>query len=268
MDGIGRAAQEWLAINAVCEDARIAGWFGLSFPIDPEHDDIAAWWSLLDLGICATRIIREPQYRISREKADRDAALDRPTIHLAPLWRYPITGEETGIWALMLPVDGGDEPSTLSRTLLGDDGFAESIADLIALPVDGGRPLSMTGYTVAIGGFRGDARHRLTLYGSGLAWLKAHMAQARAVAADTPPHLVEQLHLPFPAPGEAAVLLLEPDALEWRVVKSDCIVPREVQEIACPDSRKLAEMIDQALRKKERPRTIPKVMGPKAGVAA
>lgn len=270
-DGIGRAGQEWLAVMAANEDARIADWFGLVHPIDENGDDLAAWLALIDLGVCAARIVREPRWRINQDKAARDAGLDRHTMHLAPLWRHPITGEETGSWALMLPVGGGDEPSTLSRIglhAIGDADFASRISDLVAIPVDGGRPLSLSGYTVAIGTFQAQGSKRLTLYGSGMAWLKAFMGRVQALCAETPPHLIEQLHLPFHPPGDDGLLLLEPDAIEWRVCKANCVIPAHVDEIACPDSRGLAEMVDQAMRKKERPRAVPKVLGPKVGAAA
>ncbi len=250
----------------------LAASFGLDLGGAEGGDDWAPWLALLDLGIRVTRIVREPSYKAQRDKAARDAALGRPTIHQAPLWRDPLSAgkgqpEERGIPALILPVGsmseglearGGVEPLSLHR--LGDDGFLGNISDLIALPLDGGRPLSMTGFSLVIGEFEPEPNGRLTLWGSGKAWLDAHLLAARASAADTPGHMVEQLHMPFaPPPG---VLLTEPRALQWRITAYDCALPRSVTEILCPDSVGLARLIDAEMRKKEPPRPIPTVRAP------
>mgnify|MGYP001282560944 CR=1 FL=1 len=142
----------------------------------------------------------------------------------------------------------------------GDEDFAAGIADLIAVPVDGGRALSFTGYTLAVGAMRANAAGELVLYGSGLSFLTSHVVQAKKIAADTPAHLIERLHVPFPSPE--ANLVIEPHALEWRLWKSACVIPTAAREIVCPDSRGLAEFVDGAMRKKERVRPALPVRAP------
>lgn len=265
--GYSRAAQEWLAIDDATDRSRIAQWFGLRFPIDPDHDDIAPWLALIDLGVWAARVVREPKFRVDPDKAARDASLGRHTMHLAPLWRHPITGEEAGEWALMLPVGSDGYCMTLSRTALGDEGFAEEIADVLALPADGGPARSMTGFTPAVGRFCANDTARLTLYAGGLGWIKGYLRHAQIAADGTPPHLVERFHVPFAPPEDLGVLLVEPDAHEWRVSQLSCAIPADVTEVVCADSPRLAQHIDAAMRKKERPRPIPKVLCPRAGAA-
>jgi|GEM_PF-4788149 hypothetical protein len=268
---IGRAGREWLALDAATERALIARHLGLEYPLHPEIDDIAAWLALIDLGICFATIVREPRCAVKPEKAARDA--ERDTMELALQWRYPVSdpslgiSAEAGTPALILPVANGERyGEVLSLSALGEEDFAAAVADLVALPCDGGRPLSLTGYTLAVGSMQVDPKGRLVVYGSGRAWLDAHLAVARTIAADTPSHLVERLHLPFPAPD--STLLVEPKALEWRVTQWRCVIPLAAKTIVCPDSRALALLIDRAMRKKQRVRRLPTVCGPKQERAA
>jgi hypothetical protein len=269
-------AKEWQTFeDNVFAQETVARAFGLQWPFDETSHDIAAWLVLLDLGVTAGRIVREPSYRRSPEKARRDAELGRQTIHLAPLWRHPIVGEEQGYPALILPVSTMDVTAyadcshTLSRSALSDDDFLAAIADHIAIPLDGSRPLSLTGHTISLAHPRGlgrlsaDMHKRLVLYGGGKAWLSAAIESARAISADTPAHLIEQIHAPFPAPEENGALLIEPLAFEWRITRgASCAIPENANEIRCPDSRRLAQLIDTEMRKKEKPRPLPVVRGP------
>ena len=268
---IGRAGREWQALDAATERALIAQHLGLEYPLHPEIDDMAAWLALIDLGICFTHIVREPRCTIKLEKAARDA--ERDTMQLAPQWRYPVSdpslgvSAEAGTPALILPVGSGERyGEVLSLSAQGEEDFAAAVADLVALPCDGGRPLSLTGYTLAVGSMQADPKGQVVVYGSGRAWLDTHLAVARTIAADTPSHLVERLHLPFPAPD--CTLLVEPKALEWRVTQWRCVIPSAAKTIVCPDSRALAQLIDRAMRKRPRVRTLPTVCGPKEERAA
>jgi hypothetical protein len=263
---IGRAGREWQALDAATERALIAQHLGLEYPLHPGIDDMAAWLALIDLGICFATIVREPSLKAKPEKAARDA--ERDTMQLAPQWRCPVSdtslgiSSEAGTPALILPVASGEQyGEVLSLSALGEEDFAAAVTDLVALPCDGGRPLSLTGYTVAVGSMRADYKGRLVVYGSGRAWLDAHLVVARKIAADTPSHLVERLHLPFPEPE--FTLLIEPKALEWRVTQWRCAIPTAANRIVCPDSRALAQLIDTEMRKKVRVRTLPTVCGPK-----
>jgi hypothetical protein len=270
---VGRAGREWQALDAATDRALIAKHLGLEYPIHPESDNMAAWLALIDFGICFANIVREPRLKVKPEKAARDAMLGRDTTHLAPQWRYPISdpslgvSAEAGIPALILPVGSGEQyGEVLSLSAMGDEDFAATVADLVAIPLDGSRPLSMTGYTVAVGSMRADYKGRLVVYGSGRAWLDAYLFVARTIAADTPSHLVERLHVPFPEPD--FTLLVEPKALEWRVTQWRCVIPTAANRIVCPDSRSLAQLIDTEMRKKVRVRTLPTVCGPKKERAA
>jgi hypothetical protein len=55
---------------------------------------------------------------------------------------------------------------------------------------------------------------------------------------------------------------LAPDAIEWRLAHPDCAIGADVREIVCPDSRKLAEFVDAAMRRKVRERSVPIVRAP------
>lgn len=284
----GRLGQEWRELRAATDWLAVGAGLQLTWPyvdgtdeIDPASEDMAAWLALFDMGVCLANIVTEPRFRVRPLKAERDAALGRDTMHLAPLWRYPICDPslglqaEAGTPALILPVASGSEDmrssagtefaEVLSLTQMGEEAFAAEITDLVALPLKGGRPRSMTGYTVAVGPMRTNAG-RLVVYGGARSWLDAYLGLVQQIAAETPPHLVEQLHMPFPEPEPS--LLVEPRALEWRVTQWRCVIPPTATHIVCPDSRALAELIDGEMRKKERVRTLPIVCGPKEGRAA
>lgn len=291
---------EWDAMMDGTNARVMAKQFGLAWPPD-ENDELPAILALRDLGLALGRVVAEPRQTVRAGHGERDADLGRDrTIHLAPQWRAPIVDDpmfpaEKGTPALILPVahrqalplGGGEEisgwtelhPATGMGRIAGafdgvmsylrdGDAFAETIADLVAIPLGGGRPLSRSGYTVAVGRFEPAASGTLTIFASGKAWLAAHLARVRTIAEDTPPHLVAETLMPF-APPEG-VLLIEPRAFEWRVCRYDCVLPETVTEIRCPDSPALAAFIDGAMRKKERVRTLPTVLGPaqKARAAA
>jgi hypothetical protein len=284
----GRPGAEWHALRCSSDWLAVGAGLRLEWPflpgtdeIDPATEDMAVWLALFDLGVCIAGVIREPHDLVQPKNADRDT---RNTVPIAPQWRYPVSDAsvgvqvETGTPALILPVTSGsssddtrssparDFAEVLSLSEWGEEGFAAEIDDLVALPLDGGRPLSMTGYTLAIGAMRADHAGRLIVYGSGRAWLDVYLALVRKIAADTPPHLVERLHLPFPRP--APTLLVEPRALEWRVAQWRCVIPTDAKQIVCPDSRALAQQIDAAMRRKDRVRPLPTVCGPKEEHAA
>lgn len=261
--------EEWRLLERATDMAALCAAFGLPHPIDPEGDYVAESLAMLELGLCETAIVREPRFtHRSTRKTARDAELERDTIHGAPTWR-PTLDDETGTRAIILPVCAPNvtENLTLSLAILNADDFAAHIADLVAIPLDGGRPLSRSGHTLAIGTFRAE-EGKLVLRGSGKAWLDAYLALARETAADTPAHLVERLHTPFPAPDYGATLVIEPLALDWRVTSAGCVIPHDAMQVVCPDSRALAQKIDELMRRRERVRPLPKVLGPRSGVAA
>ena len=266
-----QAVEEWRALEATAGDVIAA--FNLDLGDDDQSRDWPIALALFDLGLRMARVIREPAYRVDAKKAARDAELGRATMHMAQQWRHPqaackFFAAEQGIPALILPVAapadgrGSSYAAALSLAREGEHAFAEQIADLVALPLDGGRPMSLTGFTAAGGGFEPDAQGRLTFYGSGKAWLDAHLAGVADLCVETPGHLVERLHMPFRGPD--GVLLLEPRAFEWRLTRYDCAIPYRAREIICADSRKLAELIDTEMRKREKPRPAPTVRGPRS----
>lgn len=258
---------DWKALMAASRGAVICGAVDLAWPINPEGNDFAQQLALLDLGLSEARIYAEPRLKRNPSKADRDARLGRDTIHLAPTWRYA-DPDEPGIPALILPVgDDGRFYRTLSLKLLSDDDFADAIVDLIALPLDGSRALSLTGHTTAIGCFNVDGKS-LRVQVGGLAWLKTHLARIGAVTAETPPHLVRRLHSNLPPPDDIVTLLIEPLALDWRVTSAGCVIPHAALEVVALDSLRLARTIDAAMREKMPCRSLPTVRGPKTVGAA
>jgi len=275
---ISRAGQQWLSLMAASDGALICGAFGLPFPVDPESEDIPTALALMDLGVCSARVVREPREKGRTIKARHAWESDETVVDLAPRWRFADPNVETGESAIVLPVrsarmgewnssaftpPGAAVTSSLARC--GDESFAADVVDLIAIPLNGGRPLSATGLTTAVGAWLPDERGSLGIFASGLGWLNRHLGRARKIAEETPPHLVAKLYVPFPDPE--GVLMLEPRALEWRVTKTDCVVPPAARRVVCPDSRVLAELIDGLVRRRERARPLPVVCGPKEEAA-
>ncbi|HEY4112891.1 MAG TPA: hypothetical protein VGM17_02415 [Rhizomicrobium sp.] len=237
-------------------------------PGESEEARYIATLALVELGVCIANIVREerePPGQVKPRLAWQD---DVKLSDCSPRWREPISGHEDGAPALIVPVAAGScgwiggLGYTLSCWRLSDDDFFAGIADLIALPLDGGRPLSLLGHTVAVGFLRADERGRMVVHASGKVWLEAHMRRAIEATRDWPAHLVSAQCMPFDEPDKFGILVLEPRALEWRVTRPDCAIPEEAREIVCPDSRKLAELIDTAMRRKERTRPLPVVRGP------
>lgn len=264
MMGLG---DDWKALMAACRGSVVCGAFGLSWPINPDGEDFAQQLALVDMGLVEARIYAEPRLRRNPNKASRDARLGRLTIHLAPTWRFA-DADETGIPALILPVcDDGRFYRTMSLKLLSDDDFADSIVDMIALPLDGSRPLSLTGHTTAVGSFSVEG-NSLRVQAGGIAWLKNHLTRIRDLTAETPPHLVRRLHPNFPPPDDIVTLLVEPLALDWRVTSAGCVIPHAALEVIALDSIILAKTIDEQMRLKLPVRSLPTVRGPKAGAAA
>jgi len=278
-------------IRAV-EDYRWLGDFGeaivRALGLDPAaiaaeaHDDLPLVMAANALGLRFAHIVEEPAYRVAKDKAARDHRLGRATMHLSRQWRFPlqergIFAAETGKPAIIVPVGNAEtlvrngtcvvevrSSRTLSLLELGE-AFEDNIADLVAIPLDGSRPLSLTGYTAAIGDFTGNV---LTVYGSGKAWLDAHFARLRGLCADTPSHLAAQIHEAELFALPSGVLLVEPRAFEWRVCRFDCAVPRGVGEIVCPDSAALAQWLAAELKKPDVARDVPRVSGPDARARA
>jgi hypothetical protein len=261
-----RAVEEWLALDNAFATDDVARAFELDLREGEASADWPKWLALFDLGLRVASIVREPAFTVDPKKAARDAELGRPTMHLAQQWRHPLPASkffaaEKGVRALMLPVmaDSGKVALPLSLSQMGEDTFCEHIADLVAIPLDGGRPLSLTGFTACVGAFEPDAAGRMTFYGGGKTWLDAHLADIAERCADMPGDIDERLMgAPF------GILMVEPRAFEWRVSRFDCALPYRTTEIACPDSRTLAQWIAAELRKKEKPRAVPTVRGPAA----
>jgi hypothetical protein len=259
-----RFGAEWRALVADTHAETMAA-FGLPARTDPEGEDFAAALAVMDLGLCRCPVIAEPRLKRSAQKRERDIELGRDTIHASPTWRYP-DSDEVGIDALVLPVTfdwNAQRHRTLSLHAGPEDNFRERIIDLVALPLDGSRALSRTGHTLAVGPFN-VAGARLVLHAGGKAWLDAWLAQVRSLTADTVPHLVPRLHFPLPPPDDTSTLMIEPQALDWRVTSGRCVIPHAAQSVIVPDSGALARYIDSAMRLRERARPLPQILGPAA----
>jgi hypothetical protein len=273
-DDLGR---EWHQLENQTRSAVACVALGFNEPSTDDSEDWLPVMALEQIGYCVAEIVKEPAFRVRPDKAARDVDLGRPTMHLAPTWRYAAEGE-TGVPAIIVPVwQMGENWALLMGTwregssVLADpalrETYAAMVCDLVAIPLDGkGRPLSRTGHTACIGPF--DApKGRLTLWASGLTWLKRYIAEARRRSADVPVHLVPSQVMPFPMPHDLGALVIEPRALEWRPHRHGCIVPRDTRQIACADSAGLGRMIDNLQRRKERPPVYPEVLGPSTGAS-
>src|SRR5581483_10302001 len=116
--------------------------------------------ALVDLGGVRASIVREPR-DAPRKLHARDWDEDREIVDLAPRWRHAISGPggERGKAAIVVPVSSAaisGPAETLSLSRLGEGEFAARLGDLIAIPLDGSRPLSFTGYTTAVGHIEAD----------------------------------------------------------------------------------------------------------------
>jgi hypothetical protein len=261
---MGKVGNQWLSLMAASSGGEGAAAFGLPHPVAPDHPQVAEILALSALGLCQASIKPDVRYRRSAKKAARDAVLERDTIHMAPTWRHA-EADETGIEALILPVGQGRDGRECSLSLIeipNEDDFAEQVIDLIAIPLDGSRPLSWTGHTLAIGNFAVDEAN-MVLFASPLEWLKVYLARARETAAMTPKDRAEKLDFIILPPESQSTLLVEPLGLEWRVSSSACVIPPAARNVTVRDSRKLAELIDALVRRKLPTRTLPIVRGPK-----
>jgi len=219
-----------------------------------------------DLGLVVTEIVPVPAEQPRR----RQTGLEEPAATLARQWQFAEQGAP-GISALILPVapdfgrgafEPGQLPLSMKRT--GDRIFLDSICDLVAIPLDGGLPLSLTGMTMAVGRFAARERGEAEMFAGGLTWLQAHFERARRLETEYPAHLVaEQLE----TPEHFSTLIIEPKALEWRPAMAWCCLDRGTKSVIVRDSLALAAFIDEAMRRKQKAPPLPKVFGPKAGAA-
>jgi hypothetical protein len=174
----------------------------------------------------------------------------------APRWRWRLyqngAAVEAGFDAIILPIDAAGR---LVRAF--DDGACHTIADLIAIPVKGGRARSWTGLTFAAGELNADD---VVLVAQGMRWLSEHVAKARELAGGVSEAAAIALLEDLPLPDSSAALVLAPELIEWPGVYP--------QRILCPDSAGLAQAIATALRAKEKPKKLPEVLGPRVREAA
>jgi hypothetical protein len=272
MPSQARAGGVWNDLYQACNGRlgeALKAFVGIADGSDDDAD-IAPILALSDIGAMVWDIVAEPRMRMRPEKAARDAMLGRDTMHLAPQWRFPVREPrigfeiEPGRAALIVPVTtafGSPFAETLRMSEFDTPAaFAGAVHDLVALPLDGGRALSLTGFTIAVGLVvsRGET---VTFYASGRGWMAPWLKTAMHAAADTPAHLIRDLVMPFAPP--AGTLLVQPKALTWQADKLACVVPRDANRVECPDSRALAEWIDAEMRRRDKPRPMPLVCGPK-----
>jgi hypothetical protein len=246
-------ALEWRqAFTAVNAEEVLARALQLTFP--PGGVDLAQLAVANDLGAIAAMVV----------------PLDSPARDAARQWRFADKGER-GELAIVLPVAiDASRPAyapgqlCISIARLGDSLFLDSICDLVAVPVFGGVPLSMTGLTLAVGRFASGDRGEVELYATGMAWLRAHLQRAADLEAELPAHLVAQQLDP---PDHYATLILEPKAIEWRPQIAWCAFGRDAKSLIVRDSLGMATLIDGLMRRKDKLPPMPNVFGPKAGPA-
>lgn len=225
--------------------------------------DAAVLAAANDLGLAVTDIVRLPSIARAHARGGDDRAPD-----LARQWNFAQADDSGRVPAVILPVGidmslASYEPgqATLSLEKMGDSLFIESICDLVALPLDGGLPLSITGLSLAVGRFQVRERGEVEIYGGGMAWLLAHMARAREAELSTPAHLVPGL---LEQPEHYCTLVLEPQAIEWRPSMAWCPLRSNVRSVIVRDSAGLASFIHEAMRRKRKEPPLPKVYSPKA----
>jgi hypothetical protein len=215
----------------------------IAAPLAGNAVDCAALMAVNVLGMTATRIVKDKTR-----------------------FRLPLRDEDSE-GAFVFPV-AACEPDGVSRCMIFESGHqfqpedcGGGIADVIALPFDGSRGLSLTGLTAAVGAFQPSEQGRLTLLASGAGFLRRHVARARAAVKDYPAHLVWQF---LPVLGEAETLILDARALDWRMQSRFNVVPEAAREVACPDSPALAKFVDAAMKEREPVRKSPPVLAAKA----
>lgn len=207
----------------------------------------------------------------------------------ATQWSFP-TPAETGEAALIVPVGGRCAPVAECLALLGThelapERTAADIADLVAICVSDGKPLSFNGTTAALGAFatrrvqvplidhdtglpvRDGAGEivrvpetRLRIATNGIAWLTRHRDRARAMATDCRGLAVARV-LELPDRGET--LLLDRSAFCFRRENNACIIPVDTDAVACPDSAELAEFVAAELKARAKLPAAPQVLGPR-----
>lgn len=161
---------------------------------------------------------------------------------------------------LVLPVTTADGVGrTLSLCRLGHEVFYAQVTALVALPKEFGRPIVLAGIVDSIGELKPDSKGRVHVSASGWGWLLRQVEWARTLSAELTPALVRDL---VPAPEMLSTLVIDPDAVEWRPGHLDCALGAGTKEIVCLDSAGLAQLIDTALRRRDRLPPLPKVFGP------
>jgi hypothetical protein len=240
-----RAGDEWLSLFDHCEAGRwLAHALGWTYPIVAESDDHAPYEALVARGACVSPVVAE-------------RALDAVS---PPRWRHPVDGEIAKT-AIVLPVFGVEAltAGTLSLFAAPLADFAHMVVDLVAIPVDGGRPMSWNGLTAAVGDFTVSERGGVMIYGSGLRWLKAWLETVRMMGREMPAALTAKT---IEAPEHAATLMLEANAFEWRMARPSCVLPAHAESVIVPDSQGLALAINAKIRAKEKAPRLPSVEGP------
>jgi hypothetical protein len=256
-------ARDWLDLFLrPGQDAALCAALGLQ---SAEGGDQAVLAVANDLGLLFAHIDAVQPAAPRKPKPGEDEA--KPD--LARQWQF--ADPDTGVPAIIVPVasdpgrpayDPGEV--TLSLERLGDEMFQDSIADLVALPLGGQPPLSLTGLSFAVGRFAVRERGEVEIYGGGLSWLTAHLQRARDMETELPAHLVAAQ---LGQPEHFNTLLIEPKAIEWRPSFAWCPLPRETKSVVVRDSLGLASFIGEAMRRKLKVPALPKVFGPKAGAA-
>src|SRR5262245_9831785 len=175
-------------------------------------------------------------------------------------WREP-TADETGLEALVVPVGGPRAPMSDCLSLLGAHALANEaepndIGDLVAIPLDGSRAVSMNGTTASVGRFVPNDDGVVMIATRGLEWLKEHAERAREAAA-----LAGMEHtLPFP--DRVETLVLDVRAFTWRNDPDGWIHAAGIVSFVCVDSNAVADFIAAQLRRKDQTPPVPNVRGP------
>lgn len=259
---LSRAARLWLSLfEAKDSSTRLAEIvLGLHTVKDGPARE-AMYHCALDLGLTPAEVVIE-QAAAPKPAPTADIEIEDPAIAEIPRWRLAAPGEDA-IAALALPVELMQSCRTawsMSLDRMGDAHFLGSIGDVIALPLDGSRPLSFFGITAAVGRFAVVERGEVHVLASVKSWLADHFEEAGRLAGEMEP---EQVSGVIAAPDSRVTLMIAPDALEWRPSRLSFCVPASAKTVIVPDSRALAAHIAALMSKKEVRRRPPRVFGPR-----
>src|SRR5262245_5609040 len=180
-------------------------------------------------------------------------------------WREAVPGE--GSEALVVPVGGPMTPMADCLSLLGAHDLAneatpDDIGDLVALPLDGSRAVSMNGTTAAVGRFAPNDDGVISIATNGVAWLRQHVKRARDASRGAVTGMDHAIARSLVFPDRITTLLLDVRAFDWRNAPESWIARAGISKSICWDSKEVSDYIAGELKRKDQAPPVPSVRGP------